>query len=61
MLEQQYPKNIFRPGSEVIKLVSCSTQLSMKFLMLGSDKPRMHFSRSYMLKERSYISYKLSF
>ena len=42
------------PGPEVIKLFSCSTQLSMKFLMLisieiyknqlfflGSDKPRM--------------------
>ena len=43
------------PGPEVIKLFSCSTQLSMKFEMLislkisrnsdflGSDKPRMLF------------------
>ena len=42
-------------GPEVIKLFSCSTQLSMKFYMLirikeikhfsGSDKPRMLFPR----------------
>ena len=44
-----------RPGPEVTKLFSCSTELSMKFQMLisikyqsirlfkGSDKPRMPF------------------
>ena len=46
----------YKTGPKVIKLFSCSTQLSMKFLMLisinisrnsaffsGSDKPRMPF------------------
>ena len=42
-------------GPEVIKLISCSTELSMKYFnahkyknlkKLSSDKPRMLFSRS---------------
>ena len=57
-----------KPGSEVIKLFSCSTQLSMKFLMLisikkiariqlfaGSDKPRCYFFCSAELSMKIFL------